>query len=137
MRIASFNVQNLFDRAKAMNMDTWTAGRSILEAYTAVNTLFQADVYDAATKRRILGRLEQLGLLRSDRATFAILRVVRGRLLRRHRDGSVEVVADGPACDVVFTVRRWPGVSSVDFARDVDAVTADLDLLKRVLEGPR
>lgn len=49
----------------------------------------------------------------------------------------MQVVDDGPACDVVFTVRRWPGVSSVDFARDVDAVTADLDLLKRVLEGPR
>ena len=127
MRIASFNVQNLFDRAKAMNMGTWTAGRPILEAYTAVNTLFQADVYDAATKRRILGRLEQLGLLRSDRATFAILRVVRGRLLRRHRDGSVEVVADGRASWVGWVELTTESVDELAMqhtamvVRDVDA----------------
>ena len=64
MRIASFNVQNLFDRAKALNMGSWTAGRPILEAYAEVNALFQAEVYDAATKRRILELLDELGLLR-------------------------------------------------------------------------
>ncbi len=127
MRIASFNVQNLFDRAKAMNMGTWTAGRPILEAYTAVNTLFQAETYDAATKRRILARLEQLGLLRSDAAMFAILRVVRGRLLRRHRDGSVEVVADGRASWVGWVELTTESVDELAMqhtamvVRDVDA----------------
>ena len=36
-----------------------------------------------------------LGLTASDGAEFAVLRQVRGRLLTRHPNGSVEVVADG------------------------------------------
>ena len=95
MRIASFNVQNVFDRARALSMGSWTAGRPILEADAEINELFQAEVYDEATKQRILDLLDELGLLHSDTATFAVLRVVRGRLLRRPRSGPVEVVADG------------------------------------------
>jgi hypothetical protein len=47
----------------------------------------------------------------------------------------MRVIADGGVCEVVFTVRRRPGMSDEDFARDGDAVAADLALLKRVLEG--
>lgn len=28
MRLASYNVENLFDRAKAMNLDTWGGGQT-------------------------------------------------------------------------------------------------------------
>jgi hypothetical protein len=44
------------------------------------------------------------------------------------------VIAEGSGCEVVFTLRRRPGMSDEDFARDADAVTADLATLKRVLE---
>jgi hypothetical protein len=47
----------------------------------------------------------------------------------------MRVLADGDACEVVFTLRRQPGMSDADFARDADAVTADLRRLKEVLEG--
>jgi hypothetical protein len=47
----------------------------------------------------------------------------------------MRVIADGDVCEVVFTVRRRPGMSDEDFHRDADAVAADLALLKRVLEG--
>ena len=30
MRIATYNVENLFTRAKALNLDTWAEGKSIL-----------------------------------------------------------------------------------------------------------
>jgi hypothetical protein len=46
----------------------------------------------------------------------------------------MRVIPDGDACEVVFTVRRRPGVSDEDFGRDEGAVAADLALLKRVLE---
>jgi hypothetical protein len=46
----------------------------------------------------------------------------------------MRVIADGDVCEVVFTVRRRPGMSDEDFARDGDAVAADLALLKRVIE---
>jgi endonuclease/exonuclease/phosphatase family metal-dependent hydrolase len=95
VRIASFNVENLFQRARALDLGSWVAGRPILEAHAQLNTLFAEEVYTPARKERILDLLGQLGLLHADLAEFAILRVIRGRLVVRHRDGTVEVVADG------------------------------------------
>ena len=97
MRIASFNVQNLFARARALDLGSWTAGRPILEAKAELDVLFAEQTYTAVRKRRILALLDVLGLQRSDAAVFARLRVIRGRLLRRPRDGDVEVIADGRA----------------------------------------
>jgi hypothetical protein len=39
MRLASYNVENLFDRAKAMSLDDWDKGRPVLEAFAALNAL--------------------------------------------------------------------------------------------------
>jgi hypothetical protein len=47
----------------------------------------------------------------------------------------VRVITGGSGCEVVFTLRRLPGTSDEDFARDADAVAADLTRLKRVLEN--
>lgn len=47
----------------------------------------------------------------------------------------MRVIADGPACEVVFTLRRQPGMSADDFARDRDAVLADLAALRTALES--
>jgi hypothetical protein len=41
----------------------------------------------------------------------------------------------GGGCEVVFSLRRRPGVSDEEFAQDADAVAADLTRLKRVVEG--
>jgi len=46
----------------------------------------------------------------------------------------MRVIADGGACEVVFTLRRPPGMSDEDFKADADAVAADLARLKQVLE---
>jgi hypothetical protein len=46
----------------------------------------------------------------------------------------MRVIADERACEVVFTLRRPPGVSDEDFRADADAVAADLAWLKQVLE---
>jgi Polyketide cyclase / dehydrase and lipid transport len=47
----------------------------------------------------------------------------------------MRVLADGDHCEVVFTVRRFPGVSDEDFARDANTVAQDLARLKQVLEA--
>jgi hypothetical protein len=47
----------------------------------------------------------------------------------------LRVITDGNGCEVVFTLRRLPGMSDQDFERDANAVTADLTRLKRVLEN--
>jgi len=46
----------------------------------------------------------------------------------------MRVIADGPGCEVVFTLRRRPGMGDEDLARDAQAVADDLVTLKRVLE---
>lgn len=48
----------------------------------------------------------------------------------------MRVIADGAACEVVFTLRRRPGLSDEDWDRDGEAVAADLAALKHALEGP-
>jgi len=47
----------------------------------------------------------------------------------------MRVIAAGSGCEVVFTLRRRPGMSDAEFALDADAVAADLTTLKRILEG--
>jgi hypothetical protein len=43
---------------------------------------------------------------------------------------------DGCGCEMVFTVRRLPGMSDEEFARDTGLVAADLARLKQILEDP-
>lgn len=48
----------------------------------------------------------------------------------------VRVLADGDECEVVFTLRRRPGMTDEDVDRDAAAVAADLRTLARLLEPP-
>lgn len=45
----------------------------------------------------------------------------------------MRVIADGKASEVVFTLRRRPGMTDDEFARDADLVAADLVRLRQVL----
>ncbi len=95
MRICSFNVENFFQRPRAMNQATWAEGRPVLAAHAELNTLIDEATYTPAAKARIVELLDVLGLTRSDSAAMAVLRQVRGRLVRRPQGGGVEVAADG------------------------------------------
>jgi hypothetical protein len=54
MKIAAFNVENLFDRAKAFNEDNSNKTRRIIEAVTELNGLFEKIVYALPTKNGCL-----------------------------------------------------------------------------------
>ncbi|TKT80206.1 endonuclease/exonuclease/phosphatase family protein [Aquamicrobium sp. LC103] len=97
MRLAVYNVENLFDRAKAMNLDSWAEGRPILEAFAALNALLGEITYSAADRTRMVTLMKRLGLEKSDTGEFVILRRNRGGLLKRPRDGGIEIVAEGRA----------------------------------------
>ncbi|WP_431946971.1 SRPBCC family protein [Micromonospora marina] len=47
----------------------------------------------------------------------------------------LRAIADGDATEVVFSLRRQPGMSDADFDRDTALVEADLARLKAVLES--
>ena len=95
MRLAVYNVENLFDRAKAMNLDTWAEGRPVLEQFAALSALLGQVAYSEADKAEIARLVVRLGMEKSDTGPLVILRRNRGGLLRRPRTGGVEVVADG------------------------------------------
>jgi len=95
VRIVSFNVENFFARPRAMNQDTWAQGRPVLAAHSELNALLEKPTYLAQDKARILQLLGVLGLTGSDSAPMAVLRQIRGRLVRRPPGGGIEVVATG------------------------------------------
>ncbi len=101
MRIASFNVENLFERAKALAEEDWERGRPALEAYTAINSLLNKPLYTAEDKKEIRRLLGVLGLRKKDDGgEYAQLRQNRGRLLVRRKVGNgtrLDIVADGRA----------------------------------------
>src|SRR6266851_778114 len=68
MRLASFNLESLFDRAKALNQKTWAEGRPILEAVARLNELFAKPVYTPADKTKIVEALTKLGLAKKTTA---------------------------------------------------------------------
>lgn len=97
-RIASYNVENLFERPKAMRLSTWEEGRPILEQHARINELVNQAQYSAADKVEILDLLTKLGLNGSDEGgQFARLRQIREKLVKRPPGQPVEIVADGRA----------------------------------------
>ena len=47
----------------------------------------------------------------------------------------MRVIPDGSACEVVFTLRRLPGVTDAEFDRDAGLVMADLARLRQAVES--
>lgn len=95
-RIASYNVENLFERPRAMRLGTWEQGRPILEQHARINELINQAQYSAADKAEMLDLLTKLGLNGSDEGgPFARLRQVREKLVKRPPGKSVEIVANG------------------------------------------
>lgn len=100
MRLASYNVENLFDRPAIMSQETWEDGKKILEAYAKLNLLLGELEYTPAIKEQMIALLIELGLERSDETRFVILRRNRGKLLKRsaggpEEDTGIEIVAKG------------------------------------------
>lgn len=95
MRVASFNIENLFDRARLLSTSDWAEHRELLDVYDQLTRRLQRETYTDADKVQIVEWLIALGLEGSDLGTYVILRQNRGRLIRRTRASGIVVVADG------------------------------------------
>lgn len=95
MRIASYNLENCFDRPKAMNLEKWADGKPILEEFSRLNSLLMKTTYSSTDKGKILDSMAKLGILNSDESEWVILRKNRGSLIKRPRNGDPTIVADG------------------------------------------
>ncbi len=97
MRLGMYNVENLFDRAKVMNLESWSEGRPVLEQFSTLSSLLGEIIYSPSHKSRMVELMIELGLEKSDQGPFVLLRRNRGKLLRRPQEGGIEIVADGRA----------------------------------------
>lgn len=130
MKLASYNVENLFMRAKALEGSGFTAeGKKILKAQADLNILLEKPQYSKTDKKKIVELLDELGLKKSDESKFAILRQNRGHLVKRPSGKPVEVVANGRGdwigwIDLVL--EQVNEESTRNTARVIKAVNADV-----------
>ena len=68
MRLASFNLENLFDRARAFDLATIRNGKAILDKFGQLNKLFAKQTYSPTDKQKIKDGLSDLGVLKDDNA---------------------------------------------------------------------
>lgn len=128
MRIAAFNVENLFDRAKAFNTSDEAETTRILDASAELNSLFEKPAYSDADKARMLTLMAVLDLEKSDRGEFVILRQIRERIVRRPRGGGPnEITKDGRDDWIGWVELKTEPVNEIAISntgrviRDVDA----------------
>lgn len=98
MRLATFNVENMFERARAMNLGTWTDGKGVLEDFARLNKLIQKPAYTDSNKDEMLAILKRhKGLATQGESKFMLLRDIRGKFLRKPKSAPVEIAASGRA----------------------------------------
>ncbi|MHC4214988.1 MAG: endonuclease/exonuclease/phosphatase family protein, partial [Planctomycetota bacterium] len=95
MKIAAFNIENLFDRAKAFNEEDNNKTQSVISAVAELNSLFEQDRYNDEDKTRMIELAEELEFNRFNEGPLALIRKIRGRIFRRPQSGGIEVVATG------------------------------------------
>jgi endonuclease/exonuclease/phosphatase family metal-dependent hydrolase len=125
MKLASYNVENLFDRARVMNLGTWDDGADVLTQYAGLNKILGQPVYSAADKKKIVKLMNALGIAKKDDSKFVILRQNHGHLVKRGKNG-LEVVANGPADWIGWLDLQVEAVDEVA-TRNTGRVIADLN----------
>ncbi|KPF69795.1 endonuclease/exonuclease/phosphatase [alpha proteobacterium AAP81b] len=128
MRLASYNVENLFDRAKAMNLADPADGDATLADFAALSVLINQVVYSDADKTEMVRLLTTLGLAKSDTGPFALLRRNRGQLVKRGAAG-LTITANGRSDWVGgLELRRTPIPAEAmrNTARAIHGVGADV-----------
>lgn len=96
MKLASYNVENLFQRARVLNLATWEEGRDVLQWQAELNRILGKAKYSAADKNKIIDLMQKLRIdKKDDGSPFVVLWQNRGDLLRRPKKGPIEIVANG------------------------------------------
>jgi endonuclease/exonuclease/phosphatase family metal-dependent hydrolase len=130
MRLASYNVESLFERARAMNFDNQQDGKAVLTKHAQINAILNKAVYTATDKKKIVDLMKDLGIdKKDDGGQFVILRQNRGHLVKRPTSGGLQVVANGRADWIGWVELKMEAVNEVATrmtAKVIDQVGADI-----------
>ena len=99
IRIASFNLENLFTRPSAMNDATDAAGRQAIEDHAVANVIIEKPLYSDADKEKLieLSKKYKWHLLSQPASSLVQLQKIRGNLFRQPDNADLQVVANGRA----------------------------------------
>ena len=130
MKLASYNVENLFQRARAMNLPDHADGRDALKKHAEINAILNKTTYSAADKTKIKALMRDLGIDKADDGgKFVILRQNRGHLVKRPQSGGLEIVANGRTDWIGFVDLKMEAVNEVATrmtAKVIRTVNADV-----------
>lgn len=141
IRIASFNVENMFSRAAVMNAETWEDQRTVLNDIQILNDLLSRPTYDARTKKSIAKILTSFGFDNRNMKgrPFGIVES-HGKLFKvRQSDKQIEVVAKGRQdwLGWIELAREQVEEPAIDnTARVIQELNADILLLVEVESRP-
>jgi endonuclease/exonuclease/phosphatase family metal-dependent hydrolase len=140
LRLATFNVENLFARAKALDTESWDEGRPALAAFESFNRIAAKPEYSAQDKADLLAALETLRVLvrtpaglRPNKKPFddawAVLRENRGDFLVAPDDREPRIEANGRGDWIGWVELLTEPVDATGTrmtARVIDEVAADV-----------
>jgi len=127
MKIAAYNVENLFDRAKAFNEASPAESKTTLDATAELNNLFKKESYSEGDLGRMRALFAILGLEGKDEGPLVHLRQIRGRIVSRPRGEALIFKATGRGDWIGWVELKTAPVNEIAITntgqvlRDVDA----------------
>ena len=99
LRIATFNLENLFTRPTAMSFPSDDPGRRAIEDHAELNAIVGKDTYSPDDKDRLiaLSQVYKFHYLDPPDDELIFLQKIRGQLFKQPKNQPLEVVADGRA----------------------------------------
>lgn len=97
IKIATFNLENLFTRPVAMNFNNDAEGRQALEDHAIANSIIAKSEYTPEDKQVLISLSEKYKWHLSNPPKNALVQIqkIRGQLFRKPNNGPLEVVAPG------------------------------------------
>lgn len=96
MRIATYNLENLFTRPSAMNNDSDAEGREAIEDDAELNSIIRKATYSGVDKSRLVTLITKYKFhYKNPPIKPIIFQKIRGQLFKKPANGPLEIVATG------------------------------------------